>query len=351
MASRKNYSGFNDIIVTVPSDTLSVEVIDVNNNSYEIMLSRALDGGNATYDLSGVVVEGFTDTEKSLSLGGLTGYTTNKLFTEFKHSDPAVTSYAHNAVYQINKEDFFSDNTSRFLMLKTEYCVYDGFPFDITVFNGKSNIGDFNNDFSWKTPPAPVNQQDFFVDKANASTNLTVKIGSLTGTLVENVGVIHATRNNLYPTTLIALVNTFSLTLTKCCLTDTPFYIRWINHIGGYEFYMFQLRVRSEQRIKEVFTVQTPIRQRTVSGNTVTSETVNLSATNVVTVGQDNLSREDFEWLSGIALSPNICIYDVDAKKWTTIAITEENTQFWDTNNALGTVEYTFTMPRVLTQF
>lgn len=350
MANKKNYSGFNPIIVATSTTQLEVVVTDVNNIDYTVILSRTLQGGAARYNLSGVVVEGFSDEEKILTLGGLTGYTTNKLFVKFSDSTGSGVSYAHNAVTQINKEDIFDADITRLLMLKDSYCVYDGFPFDLTVLNGSTYLGDFNNDFSWGIPIVGY-EKDFFVEKSNDDSVVDITIGTASGQLTEHLGVIHATKNNIYPDELIATGEGIILKMKKCCLTDTPFYIRWINTIGGYEFNMFQLRIRAEQRVKSVLGVQTPIEQREVSQNTVISETINLSASNVVMVGQDNLNREEFEWLQTIALSPNICWYDEFASKWTNISLLDGNTQVWDTNNALGTIEYTFTMPRILTQF
>ncbi len=349
MAVRKNYAGFNDILVTVDNANLDVTVTDVNNTAYKVVLSRALQAGSSTYNLSGVVVEGFNDQERVLSLGGaLTGYTTNKLFVEFQ--DILGVSYAHNAVVQINDRDLFENDTTKLLMLKDRYDVYDGFPFDLTILNGGAYMGDFNNDFYWGSP-APAEQKDFFVEKSNADSVVDITIGTAIGQLTDHIGVIHATRDNIYPDELLAIGEGFRLEMKRCCITDTPFYIRWINTIGGYEFYMFQLHIKAEQRVKEVSVIQTSIRQKASSNSTITSETVNLLASNVVAVGQDNLTRDEFEYLQTIALSPDICWYDQSAKRWINIAVSDENTQVWDTNSALGTVQYTLTMPRILTQF
>lgn len=349
---KKSYAGFNPILVRVQRGswqnvTLNVRVQSIDADiSVNLELSRSTgEDGLATFDVSGTVVNGFVDKERTLTQGQLHGVVTNRLFTVFYRysgNETQTARYAHNAVIQMGGVDVF-DNITKFLMVKDIYNVYDGFPFGLTVYqpniHPRGHCGDFSAQFN-----------DDFWNSHIPFVGTKVQSGDMFGVTDDVVGVINATTDNLlYPNKAIATVANDSVTLLKSDSTEAPFYIRWISQIGGYEYKMFQLRARTEQRVKDIQTIQTNAFGGVMG--TRTQQTISLSASNIVTVGDSELSHSEFEWLQGIALAPEISYYNKEQGKWYAITISEESILFWDTGSGLGMVEFNFLMPRVATQF
>lgn len=129
------------------------------------------------------------------------------------------------------------------------------------------------------------------------------------------------------------------------CVPDSPFYIRWINTSGGWDYHMFQ-RTEDTWDVGDVSNIQ-----RVATNPNDTQQTVAVSAVNTVTVGEGLLAKEDYLRLSALARAPRIEWYNEDLKAWQVIVLSDDFSTTWNTRNAFGNVEFTFLLPRILTQF
>lgn len=129
------------------------------------------------------------------------------------------------------------------------------------------------------------------------------------------------------------------------CVPDAPFYVRWINTSGGWDFWMFQRREETDE-VEDVSTIQL------VAENPKdTQATISLTASRRVTVGEGLLSKDDYRALVALPRSPRIQWYNEELQTWQTIVIAEGFSAAWNTRNGFGNVEFTFALPRLLTQF
>lgn len=356
---KTNYTAFNPIVVDVlqvsteKEASLTIYVLSCIDSNYKevLVITRAFNEGAASFDISNVVSRLFSDTRRELTSGTLIGYTTNKLFVDllYRGSDNSTERIAiYNAVNQFNRDDIFNA-AQKFLMLRNNYTVYDGYPFDLTVCNPSVMPpvyfnDDYNDDFVRSIGPAPLSTE-------NGVGDLIVYVNDLHAVVEGGVGVICVSSDMNYGEASTASISGYDseIILRVSESGDANFYIRWINQIGGYEFKMFQVRNVAEQRIKDVAIIQTEHKQSVLE--TITQETLGLNASNVIITGDSNLDRENFLWLQGIASSPEICHWDKPSQKWINIAILDSDTQSWDSDSGLGSVEFTFLLPRILKQF
>ncbi|MDE5709160.1 MAG: hypothetical protein K2I32_06925 [Alistipes sp.] len=129
------------------------------------------------------------------------------------------------------------------------------------------------------------------------------------------------------------------------CEPDAPFYVRWINASGGWNTWMFERREETDD-VEDVSNIQLYI-----TDPIYTQATVSLSATRTVTVGEGLLSKDEYRALAALPRSPRIQWFNEEIRTWQTIVIAEGFSASWNSRNGFGSVEFTFAMPRILTQF
>ena len=68
-----------------------------------------------------------------------------------------------------------------------------------------------------------------------------------------------------------------------------------------------------------------------------------------ITTGIDNLNRQEYTKLAGIIRSPRVQWWNEESQTWVTILCGDQSNT-WDTNSGLGSIEVTFIYPRILLQ-
>lgn len=129
------------------------------------------------------------------------------------------------------------------------------------------------------------------------------------------------------------------------CVGDNPFYVQWINDRGGYNSYMFNTRNMVETERTDTVNVQ----RADISDEFDTQVTASFKIERRITTGVDNLTREDYDKLLGIFKSPRIQWWNEEAEQWVTVLCGDQSNT-WDTNSGLGSIEVTFIYPRILLQ-
>lgn len=127
-----------------------------------------------------------------------------------------------------------------------------------------------------------------------------------------------------------------------------PFYIRWINRLGGVDYWMFGIRQKLYTDIKDVNTLRSYY--ETSEGANHSETTYSVSNENSVVVGSSNLSVEEWNVLSLMPMSPQIEWYNEKLKKWQVVNIKKSDTSR-DTDRMLLNAEFTFLLPSYDVQF
>lgn len=121
-----------------------------------------------------------------------------------------------------------------------------------------------------------------------------------------------------------------------------PFYVRWINRLGGVDYWMFGNSQEVSIGVKGTKTL--------LSYPTGYNSAFGIEAENSIVVGASGISKKEWDVLSLLPLSPQIEWYNEKIDKWLTITVDKsENTI--NTNRSLHEVEFTFNLPTLQIQF
>lgn len=123
------------------------------------------------------------------------------------------------------------------------------------------------------------------------------------------------------------------------CLPEYPVYIRWINPRGGYEYYMFTGRKIFDRDIERGDTYiiggTNGIDARETWGEG------ELENKEIISCGAENLTRDEFDYLSGVSLSPLVEVYNKKREVFERLIVQDsENT--WDSGSSRGSLSFEF---------
>lgn len=121
-----------------------------------------------------------------------------------------------------------------------------------------------------------------------------------------------------------------------------PFYVRWINRLGGVDYWMFGVSQQISIGVKDADTL--------LNYSSGFNTTLGVEVETSVYVGASGVSRQEWEILSLLPLSPHIEWYNEKSGKWVTItARKSENTM--DTDLNIHDMDFAFGLPNLKTQF
>lgn len=129
------------------------------------------------------------------------------------------------------------------------------------------------------------------------------------------------------------------------CEPLNPFYIRWINRMGGYDYFMFE-RKQSISRKTSNSVIFSP-NYRDVENAKALELRIDAKAETKVTAGAEMLNQEEFDSLKYLQFAPKIELYNKDQDKWHVVTLTnDDNTE----NNFIsgGSLEFEFNIPTIL---
>lgn len=125
------------------------------------------------------------------------------------------------------------------------------------------------------------------------------------------------------------------------CTPDYPFYVRWINTKGGYDYFMFEQNKEFISESSDMITYK-PFYDTTPEARS-TRHVASLKGTNLVSVGAAQITEATFAMLSRIIYSPLIQMWDEDIEDWIEVTIDGTSARLsLNTSSALGVAEMTF---------
>ena len=144
---------------------------------------------------------------------------------------------------------------------------------------------------------------------------------------IDGVGkgyVVH--RQGMYPLFLLdASVANSSIEIKNNSVTDTlqvevldapehPFYVRWINAMAGWDYWMFDCRYVKKRKIGSRKTVERYITDMAASSGN--KQTIGLEVEEEVTVGASQITENEYENISALLYSTFVQWYDESRGKW-----------------------------------
>lgn len=121
-----------------------------------------------------------------------------------------------------------------------------------------------------------------------------------------------------------------------------PFYVRWINRLGGVDYWMFGTSQQLSIGVKDADTLL-----NYPSGQ---NRTFGIEAQREIVVGAAGISRQEWDVLSLLPLSPQIEWYDEKVGKWINITVCKVENSI-NTDRSIHDVDFVFSLPNLQTQF
>lgn len=294
-----------------------------------VSLSAETFNGKAIFNASEVVKSKFNDTLADFN--GASILSDNALFTKYTVYGIAGTgSVLHfmgvNAVSQIGEEYDRTLDGGKVLTRFTRLRWYEGYPLDYSVLSA---------------------------DKGSITVNGKAQAYSITRVLVspENESILLDTDSTpvLNDNSLeIDLMDAMDIRIVRACIPAQPFYIRWVNDLGGVEYHMFARQQKRQPSVKSISTFAPYV------GDTLTARS-NLKAyaiatENAITVGCTILTDREHEALIRMPMSPLIEWYNIETGRWIRLNVSKFDGSYF-TKTESKSFEVTFSLPTINTQY
>ncbi len=135
-----------------------------------------------------------------------------------------------------------------------------------------------------------------------------------------------------------------SINIVCRCVPRNPFYMRWINKYGGFDYWMFEKRQTYEREIKNVDTFKPYVDDYATACGT--DLLFDKEVESKVTIGAEGLTANEWKILSFIAESPFAQWYSEELNKWIDVVV-EKCKLAMQTHNALHGMEFTIQLPTI----
>lgn len=237
----------------------------------------------------------------------------------------AYTYLAVNGVAQVGENPDRSADVSRILTKFSKLDLYEGYDLDYSIISGNTTL-----------QSARGALQTLAISRIRVD-NAAVK-------LLDEVGnCIQDEQGND-----IEILPALDIPVFGHCKPSNPFYVRWINQLGGVDYYMFARQQKHQPQVKSV-SVYSPFVENPLYART-NRKAYAMDTENVVTVGAELLNETDFNALRWLAFARKIEHYDETLGKWISLSVSKFDGSF-NTKADTHTVEVTFSLPKINTQF
>lgn len=328
------HSLFNPCLVKVTKESEPKAEIRVSNNNafgdYTI-LTREYFEDKATFDLKNILRSLMIN--RITPIDGTPCWIDENLFIEYTVRDAdnyeICQATAILSVAQIQESSNYSDNRGRFLTAFDRIKKYNGYPVELVVLafrEGNTYIRFDGENFT------QVDANVFVLPLPMYERSFSAEIGN-------------------YEFASIPIqedYKQFIMPIENHIMPENPFYIRWINRQGGYDYWMFSYRQYLTRAISNQQTFNPYVENQETADSF--EDLYNLSANESVRVGTEGLSANDYDCVSKLIYSPKIEHYNPETMKWTRIYV-EKGDNERDTRSILNQLEFTFKLPIVQLQF
>lgn len=348
------HSLFNPCLVKVRKELEPKAEIRVSNNNAlgdDTILTREYFAGKATFELKKVL--------RSLMIDRITPIDTTpcwideNLFIEYTvrnaDMDEIYQATAIFSVAQIQESSNYSDKRGRFLTAFDRIKKYNGYPVELVVLafrEGNTYIRFDGENFTQVDAnvfvlPLPISESSFSVEIGNYDFDSFLR---------DNAGrvITGNSGNGIEWTGVSEDYKQFIMPIEEFPMPENPFYIRWINRQGGYDYWMFSYRQYLTRSISNQQTFNPYVENQETADSF--EELYDLSANESVRVGTEGLNANDYDCVSKLIYSPKIEHYNPETMKWSRIFVEKGDNEL-DTRSILNQLEFTFKLPTVQLQF
>lgn len=297
-----------------PTPTTAIVTIAETDGSRRATLSAESFNGITTFDVSAVVRLWFNE---QLAATANMPVIDRKLFVRYRIEDTGVPNLSQrfmalNAVAQVGESSNMGAYIGKILTRAPRLMMYDGYQSDFSALITEG------------------------VERGDTSVNTMLLLSEAGDPILTENG------EDIY------VVVGYGMPVTRECVPVQPFYVRWVNQLGGVDYWMFRKQQEFAPTVKSTAMyerfVANPLDARSNrQGYAITTE-------HTVTVGAEHIPAEFFDMLAWLPFSPFIEWYNEKLGKWVALTVAKYDGAI-QTKDALHGMEITFNLPAINTQF
>ena len=238
-----------------------------------------------------------------------------------------LTFLAINGVAQVGESAARQGDVSRVLTRFSRLNLYEGYPLDYSVLVGSQGIASARGDL------LPLAVSRVRVD--DSVMELLTEAATETSVLDE-------------VSNPITLLPALDIPVFGHCRPASPFYVRWINQLGGLDYFMFGKTQTRKEQVKGVSVYAPYVADPEIARTN--SRPYAMTTENTITVGVEGLNDTDFASVKALAFARKVEHLDEEKGKWIALTVSESEGSF-KTDKATHSVEITFALPTINTQF
>lgn len=337
------HTAFNPIIVEVEDslvDTISISMIA--DKSY--VLEKETFNDKAIFDLSPIVRLLFNDT---ITNGSKNWFVDNNLVVKYtaKILETTYNFTALNAVRQIKESLDLLPLRGTFLTQFERLKFYEGYKAEVAVLSAESGLYFSFDSEQQEYAAVPNSSFCFRLKEANYASISNAINDNVYLTTEDNEVITNEAGEEIVIITGGGTIVERRMPIDTCCIPENPFYVRWINQLGGWDYWMFSRKQLLTNAISDSVTF-TPYQDDTSIIDS-TNKQLALTAKQSILVGAEQLTNNEFDVISKIIYSPKIQLYNKnqdDTYYWTGLLVEDTKTEK-DTSLSKQSIELTFVLP------
>ena len=343
----KEHAAHNPIIVEIEDTEVGTISIGVFAGT-GYTLSKEVFNGRAIFDLSPILKRCFND---SVSFpGNPEWFADNNLGINYTAKIAGITYpfTALNAVRQIGESSGMNEQEGHFLTNFDRIKYYPGY--DIQLCAMCFPTANYYNIAGGSQIHVELDRGVFsfwfrggayaaISDMSNSNVYLVTNGDTvITNELGEAIVIVSASTGGTER----------RIPVDTCCLPDNPFYVRWINDMGGWDYWMFSVRQSIDNSISDTVEFK-PYCDDLSEANSAVS-IIHLIPKKTITAGAEQLTENEFDVISRLIYSPKIQFYNPTTHKWLGLLLNEAEIGK-DNSLAKQSLEFKFIAPQPQVQF
>lgn len=298
-----------------------------SDGSLGIKLGAESFAGITTFDVAAVVRTWFADTLANEDSGVVEDGRLSVKYT-VKGIGGIGTTYdmvAINGVAQIGENSDRTAAVGKVLTCYDRLVLYDGYPLDFSVLSDEPISTPLGDTASSSISRVRVNGSEVVLDS-------------------ETSGVAVLDESGLP----ILVLPSFDIPVFARCVPEQPFYVRWINQLGGVDYFMFALHQEFQPKVKSS-TIYEVYVENTAAART-NAKACAISTENTVVVGAEGVPEREYGVLGRLPFAPTIEWYNETLGKWVAVTVAKFDGKR-HSDAPCADIEITFNLPTINTQF
>lgn len=339
------HTAFNPIVFEIESTSQEVEIV-VAIGGKPFHMTKEVFGGSVVFDLSPIIRNHFSGEPTPL---GRDYWEDPYLAVTYTVAiDGQEYNYtAVNAVVQVGESSSLVAKQGSFLTKFDRLKYYPGYKriISILAFNG---VNYFN-----------------FAEEAKKSVNTLTRVYNTYLQESSYIAISNDSTTDEYLTTNDDQVITDNLGnpiiiiragsgatevrkyIDVMCIPDSPLYVRWVNSLGGIDYWMFSYRQLEADSISEreeytPYTIGVDVNYL--------SKTLSLQGDKSIIAGASGINTNEYEAIKDVIYSPKVEYYNAELDKWIEVMVDDVELSR-DTRSSTHSIEINFKLPQRQLQF